>query len=338
MEADGLLSFHILCVLVSDVETKFEISPLFFFFSKCYESYQCSQAALIYGNPKKHPKQTSLMRHDADGESYSKKDVLPDHFTGLRIEWENEQRKGKNPRGSFFCFFFTENFRKHETKVCFLSFSWFFFRVLKERKKDLYSPPSEEAADWKKTKRDMSEKLPSWPPALRKTLNHEFLQTSEQFCFFLGFCPWRVCLCWVGSQEFGTLNAPIDLRVGGPTAVHTSLFGLQFLVPSSTHAHAHTSTSPTVCIPANCSHIDKSSSRQWAEEAVSVCDGPPLTCKWSTECFTHGRRSLTTRQKQKKKGKVEICICSAYEDLKTEQMLSLEVESEDKNQKKKKPA
>lgn len=142
--------------------------PLFFFFSKCYESYQCSQAALIYGNPKKHPKQTSLMRHDADGESYSKKDVLPDHFTGLRIEWENEQRKGKNPRGSFFCFFFTENFRKHETKVCFLSFSGIFLRVLKERKKDLYSPPSEEAADWKKTKRDMSEKLPSWPPALRK--------------------------------------------------------------------------------------------------------------------------------------------------------------------------
>lgn len=156
-------------------------------------------------------------------------------------------------------------------------------------------------------------------------------------CFLLVSVPESVSLLgWL--SKFGTFNTPIDLRVGGPTAVHTS--PLHFIMPSSTHsrahAHAHTSTSPTVCIPANCSHIDKSSSRQWAEEAVCMCDDPPLTCKWGIECFTLGRMSLTATQRKKKK---KICICSAYKDLKTaltwELMLSLEVESEDNIWKKK---
>lgn len=32
----------------------------------------------------------------------------------------------------------------------------------------MYSPPSEEAADWKRTKRDMNERLPSWPTVQRE--------------------------------------------------------------------------------------------------------------------------------------------------------------------------
>lgn len=56
-----------------------------------------------------------------------------------------------------------------------------------------YSPPSEEAADWKRTKRDMSERLLSWPPVLRQETEDCVSPGIEQW---LLRCVSVVCL-WV---------------------------------------------------------------------------------------------------------------------------------------------
>lgn len=68
----------------------------------------------------------------------------------------------------------------------------------------MYSPPSEEAADWKRTNRGMSEKLPSWLEAE----DRDDSVVSSGISMFAVRC---VCVCvllWEG------------LDLGSPTEDH----------------------------------------------------------------------------------------------------------------------
>lgn len=154
----------------------------------------------------------------------------------------------------------------------------------------MYSPASEEAADWKRKNRDMSEKLPWWPGSEEEddgcwdssSISSTF--TTSCVCEGLG-ADWA---CWTALKR-----RPLICRGGGP--------------PASLHARTHSCSHlqsrahPSLYVALNgCKH---SSEQRGAAPvrtrrplmALTLPASPAHECEWR---FTHA--STSTWEKNSK--------------------------------------
>lgn len=150
------------------------------------------------------------------------KDFLLGHFieqlqsSVLRAEYKMRNKKATK---------MNQTMNAEKTSVLFLN--WIpLHTLIKKKKKELHLPPSDEAADWKRTKRDMSEKLPSWPPAQTQEAEccagstvHSGIPVS---CVSSWFVSKTECAAWKGLDLGGAYT--ITLCGWLSTPYHGQLF------------------------------------------------------------------------------------------------------------------